>query len=496
MKPRSHRKNRVLLLLLSLLGALVFADVGDEGRTTSAPAVQREVQEISFPIVAIRVSGNRLAGDQLIIKESGLKTSRAYSEKQLQLALRRVQRLPFVLSAEISLERGDSYGTFAVRFAVEENKALFFHYDRLEISRPDPPPLVSPEDLASSTLAEGDLATAVVEEDDLNRLNLGARWFIGRFAFVYGSTALSSEEGSFDLARGKPVDVGFSHYNLFGSGLFLNLNVQFSQTADFENFDPWTRGQVQVRLDRDPTVSVNAALPLGGRHFLTFSGNYLDEQQVHLGENLFVDRIDLQRLVLEAGWLSEAVNDAVFPSRGRRFLVNLSYIDEDRDFDFVATSEDTREGESDDFTEDSFFDTAFGPSGLNSVSGLFLRGAWDNYQPLSRQGFTAYQRVSLLAQLDRQGSQFEVPLNFGGAATLGLSYDLWGRGKARRFGDLRLEGEATYVHTDLDEDETFLVLEDHYHRLQASLAFRNAWGLIRLGAAYRSDALPVVAQMP
>lgn len=496
MKPWSHQINKVLPLVLSLLGALLFADIGDGQPEPSRAGVRGEIQEVTFPVVAVRVSGNRLSGDQLIINESRLKRGRSYSEKELQLALRRVQRLPFVLYAEVSLERGDSYGTFAVRFTIEENKALFFHYDRLDVSRPDPPALMNPEDLTSTSLSDEGLSPAVSQEDDLNRLNFGGRWFLGRFGFVYATTALSNEDGGLDFARGKPIDLGFSHYNLFGAGMFFNLNVQFSQTADFENFDPWTRNDIQVRVDRDPLISLNAALPLRGQHWLTFSGSFLDERQEHLGEEVFVDRIELQRVAFEAGWLREAVNDAVFPTRGRRYLVNLVYIDEDRDFDFVFEG-DTREseGEVGGFPENSFFDSRFGPSGLNSVTGLFLRGAWDHYQPLVWRGLTAYQRASVLAQLDRQGSAFEVPLNFGSAVSLGLTYDLWSA-RNLRVGDLRLETEATYVHTDLDEDESFLVLDDRYHRLQASLAFRNAWGLIRIGAAYRSDALPVVAQMP
>ncbi len=483
----------LLMLLAGFAGLCLLAEQGQPRVTGRGDGLQRETGEVTFPVVDIRVTGNRLVNDALFVSESGLDLNQAYSEKQLQLALRRIQRLPFVLSAEISLERGSSYGTFAVRFTVQENKALFFNYERLDVSRPSPPPMPSPEsEIADSSFQDLNPAAAVMEDENRNDLNLGARLFLGRFAFIYGSTALASVDGRVDFARGKPVDVGFSHYNLFGWNMFLNLNVQFSESADFENFDPWTRQDIQVRVDRDPVISINTALPLRGQHWLTLNGRYLDERQKHQGLDLFVDRIELQRLSLEAGWLREAVNDAVFPTRGRRHLVSLAYIDENRDFEFTFQGDDFQ----DELVRSNIFDPEFGPTGLNTVAGLFARAQWDNYHPLWRSGLSAHQRVSLLAKIHRDGSAFEVPLNYGAALTAGLSYDLWGVRNTRRLGDLRLEGEASYVHTDLDDEATYLVLEDRYHRVQASLAFRNAWGLLRLSAAYRSDALPVVADRP
>lgn len=494
MMQRHNGKIGVLLMLLAgFAGLCLLAEQGQPSVFTGAGGLQNEAGDLLFPVVEIRVSGNRLVNDALFVHESGLDVHQAYSEKQLQLALRRIQRLPFVLSAEISLERGPSYGTFAVRFAVEENKALFFNYERLDVSRPNPPPAPSlANEIADSSFQDLNPTAAVTEDENRNYLNLGTRLFIGRFAFIYGSTALASEDGRVDFARGKPVDIGFSHYNLFGWNMFLNLNVQFSESAEFENFDPWTRQDIQVRVDRDPVISVAAALPLRGQHWLTLNGRYLDERQQHQGLDLFVDRIALKRLSLEAGWLREAVNDAVFPTRGRRHLVSLAYIDENRDFEFTFQGDDFQ----DELVRSNIFDPDFGPTGLNTVAGLFARAEWDNYHPFWRGGLSAHQRVSLLAKIHRDGSAFEVPLNFGVALTAGLSYDLWGARNTRRLGDLRLEGEASYVHTDLDEAATYLVLEDRYHRLQASLAFRNAWGLLRLSAAYRSDALPVVADRP
>lgn len=97
------------------------ADGTEPGRTgPSSPA------PASFLIEKIVVTGVRHGSEGVVATETLLRPGNPYTEAELREALHRVERLPFVVSAEFSLQRGSERGRFELVITVVETKPLFF----------------------------------------------------------------------------------------------------------------------------------------------------------------------------------------------------------------------------------------------------------------------------------------------------------------------------------------------------------------------------------
>ncbi|CAM2067030.1 FtsQ-type POTRA domain-containing protein [Sulfidibacter corallicola] len=469
----NHRASiRHLLLSLLFLGVapLVWAE-----------ETQLRQERPSFQLSGIEVRGNRLVSADLLIKESGLQATQAYSESRLRFAESRIKRLPFVLDVELSLERGDRYGTFLLVIRVWESKAVFFSYDRFEFDQPE-----QVNDI-SSEAADSSLIPSIPVDDrterDRNDLAFGGRWFVGRFGLVYATLHLANRGDGMDFAPGKPVDFGFSHYNLFGRNVFLNLNVQWVQDHEVHNFDPISRQNLTTEIGREPAVTLAMAWPLRNQSWILVNADRFQESQFHQLADFFTDRIEEKRLTLSAGWLYDTTNDSVLPTQGTRFQTKLEYLRSQSNFAFQELA-DSRTLE-DEFGTSNTFDTNFDPLGGLDSRGTFLRSEVSRYH-LWRQRWNFMERLEILYRADESGTPFILPIEKAGSLDVGAGLDLWGRNNTRKYGDLRLEGTLGHVLRKFDPEPS-IQREEHFSRAELALAFRNAWGLVRLSARYATE---------
>ncbi|MCP4896454.1 MAG: hypothetical protein GY906_05715, partial [bacterium] len=81
-----------------------------------------QVEEVSFLIEEIRFEGLHLVSERIVLAESLLKAGTTYSETELQHAVRRIRRLPSVLTVDFRLDRGTERGRYRLIVSVEETR--------------------------------------------------------------------------------------------------------------------------------------------------------------------------------------------------------------------------------------------------------------------------------------------------------------------------------------------------------------------------------------
>lgn len=260
--------------------------------------------EPRFHLQAIEVRGVRHVSSGVVIAASLLEAGRVYTESELRDAARRVDRLPFVLAADLALERGRERGTYVLVLDVREARRFFFEAG-LVASDFDEPLALDDDGPAGGNLA----LTATV----------GARAFLGRHGVLF---AAADDEG---------VQAGFSHYRLFGSRLFLSLGLAERLCCATEvpplGLDPAFSAWIDEGGARN--ASLTLGVPLGADQALRASfsmgtGDHGFRRPVlgAVGETPFDYRHRTQRAVRLA-WLSDTTDDPLFPATGTSLVVAL-----------------------------------------------------------------------------------------------------------------------------------------------------------------------------
>lgn len=262
-----------------------------------------------FFLEALRVQGNERVTDEIVVAESLLVAGHAYDELDLADAIARIERLPFVLDARFSLERGSERGRYVLVVEIEEVRRFFFG-DELQVTR-----FGGDREVALGDALAGDSYSA-------NPL-AGARFFFGRHHEVFGSVAI-----------GRGVQLGYNRYDLFGRRMVLSVGLTAQRCCPSEVFS----------LGLDPTFAawegsgerheVRAALgvPLGGTRQVRVSASWADSERgfrfAVLGERAFrrpFEYRDLVQETLEIAWSDDSTDDPIFPSRGRSLTLALDF---------------------------------------------------------------------------------------------------------------------------------------------------------------------------
>lgn len=179
-------------VFLLLAGGSAFAQVADPNAR--------------FLIERITVEGfEREAPYNIVTAETRLEIGQSYSEEELQEAVYRVKRLPFVYDAEYALRPGET-GGYELVLTVRPHRVFTLE-------------LVSSGARARSRF---------FEQDDFNFstfASVGARTFVGDQGLVFGS-----------LGKGEHADatgeLGYTNYGLFGGGSFASVSVFRDLSSD------------------------------------------------------------------------------------------------------------------------------------------------------------------------------------------------------------------------------------------------------------------------
>ncbi|MCH9650208.1 MAG: hypothetical protein K0U98_18365 [Deltaproteobacteria bacterium] len=320
--------SRLLLacLLLVNLGELAAprpasaAQAGTNQAGTNQADIQAPAAETSFWVETIRIENAERAQHHVILTESRLQPGQRYTEPELQNGRNRVVQLPFIIEAELSLERGSEPGRFALVIRVVEAKTWFLALDLTSaffstdvvLADPDPNPFTA------------------------NLVGLvGRQFFLGRAGVL--TTALGGKESEFQLQ--------YSQFDLLERGIGLTFSYRVG-LCEIDEEPPQSEevcSSSMASLGTDPTFSTwnqtgnlhgfrtSLTIPVNNTFSLLAEGDLRltqegfkrpviepEDQQVFLYENL-------QELELRFAGIHDTLDDPVAPTSGLRFEAALSH---------------------------------------------------------------------------------------------------------------------------------------------------------------------------
>ncbi len=426
-----------------------------------APASGEEA-EPRFFLDSVSVHGLTWGSESIVRSETHLVPGQSYSEAQLQAALFRVSRLPFVLRAEFSLLKGAEKGRYELSITVKETRRFFVSGD-LSLA-------YSNDSFASTdSLPRFDNSFEVFPS-----VSLGTRRFVGTHGEFFAA-----------VDSGGGLQLGARHYNLFGRGAVGTLLVR----ADFY----CCGGGEVVPLALDPsfswwlphvfalTVNGQLTVPLGGHHSLTAS---VEEKGTDEGSRdkvakpsnpLPVNFIDfgterMRRRQVALGWQYDSTDDPLAPRRGSRFGAKV---------ELIRLSAEVK---------------SFRPDRSDDYKARYLRASLTagHTHPLTLRhslfvdGRLAFGRAELEQFIGRDGQgdgevdALEASLRFGHRALLWAPRSMTTRPELWVETSLSVASEETFA----DRGKEFLESDLSNRTLESSLLLRTSWGVLRFSVSW------------
>jgi hypothetical protein len=425
--------------------ALLFPAVSDgAGAQPDAPEPPR------FELEEIAVEGQRRVSSEIVISQSLLVAGRSYSESELRDGLHRVRRLPFVLDAELRLDRGTERGRYRLVLVVRETSLFFYAAD------------ASYEWLRSRTELPGFTFRRSDDEYRFHDLTLGARRFVGRTGVLFAAI----DEG---------LAAGYTRYDLFGSRAFLTAGVRLGLCCN----DPRAFDEAFDSFDETLEASVGVGVPLRGNHSLLLGVRAVESSRDLDGPLALDVEDDVEVLGLEARWVFDSTDDPILPWSGRRHSAGV---------DLAHTRHE----------QAVFFGPDFDRFELVALdttrSAVVAESIW--LLPLGRRHTLGIGATAVVASTSTD------PRNGGSAGeifdrtrdelfgSLELSYArrIWERRSLGRYQALRWESSVEVGHAELDSDgllvSPFLQDEQSQLLVRSGVAYRNRFGVVRLSLSY------------
>lgn len=393
----------------------------------------------SFFIEKIEVRETHRVSPDVVVAESRLREGEDYSEAELRDASARLMRLPFLLSAEFSLEKGSERGRYVLVVTINETKPFFYALDLRPIFTTDH--RVEPD--YSDRIGVADSAATI-----------GMRWFVGRRGALH--VALISSDYGGDFARDyAAAAVGYTQYDLLGTRAFATLNLK----------------RVITEGDAELSPQLVVGVPLSGNQTLT-----LELDETRFGDSstriqgVTFDTNNGQRVV-GLTWSYNTTNRPFTPTRGTLLSVRprLSWGDA-ATFRYVVIDPN--------HTPPIF--TVHADTVHTEAREITVKAA---------RYFELTERSSVNAGLEGAFTHFSAESEVTGQRsdhvtraiiTGGYSYSLWDAERSKG-GDSRLELNMRIGTRDIRYGDFYRAEQQ---QVTASWVRRSSWGVLRLGAGY------------
>jgi outer membrane protein assembly factor BamA len=407
----------IFFVLLTLSGSTLFA------------------QEPTFLIEKIEVRGTRFTSSTVIARQTLLKEGTAYTEPQLKAAIDRLNRLPFVIDAEFSREKGSEREHYILVVTVSEMKPFFVNAESLH------------------TRTESDLGDSPWFEQ--NNVFAGVRGFVGSTLLH----AAANQNGSYEA--------GVTQYDLFGSSAYASFRLRWTDRRAFYSFsDPIGGNDVRSVSKADPSPELIVGVPIVGNHSvratLTRSGfdstATITSSSSGTGQS-YEARQKQHQNVGDLAWVYDSTDDGLFPTRGRLMRSGLYVIDADT----LSRQENEPEVRQDFQMQTLYMDGRQYwqlPYGQSISAGL---GAARTRTPFPE-------------------SPINQPPQYTNSYTAVASYSasLWPRKQTVRLGELRFETEGHYWRYSSYGSPTYYIIRN-------GVTFRNSWALLHLTFDYNGQ---------
>jgi hypothetical protein len=396
----------------------------------------------AFSVESIVVRGTHYSSPRTIIKESKLAAGHSYTEAELRDAIGRVNRLPFVIHAEPSLEKGSARGQYVVVITITETKPLFIDYGWSK-------QLI--DDRESSFVPGPDGKPVLQTRHVLFRFNehdarAGLRVFAGSGGMVTISSAYSGcdSPGSICFAQVADITGTYTQYDILGTRASVAGIVQFRNT-DFRP-PPFAEGSTRFSVFDRLAFQFSGVVPLFGNNALRASVSRRTDPVFvvkQLQPFVFHERMS-HPTGAQLAWLYDTTDDPLFPQRGSA----------------LSISTDWRRSVTQLFREPT------------RAKALITKGGDVNFHKHWDLG--GGRSLSSGGEVSRRSKENEFVVEGGYSASL------WGREQTMRLGDLRLQ---TTVDRHLIRFTT-VHSQTSYSTLGVGIAYRGQWGIVSAGVSY------------
>lgn len=386
-------------------------------------------QEPSFFIESIAVEGASSA--RIVIAESRLEEGQTYGEPELRDAVARIQRLPFVVSADFRLAKGSEVEKYVLIISIRQMKPFFLNaatVTRWSLTERRPPAL------------PGEPRVEVVDQYRTGELTAGARMFIGsRGILNLAAQRVEDREDRYTLA--------FTQYDLFGTRASITALVsQLDDPGAMRMPGPDARNE-WLRQDNFLYEFIGV-VPIGNNDSIRASWQRayrpLRYFELHpeTGQLRGVLR-SLPQIRRELFWIHDTTNDPLFPTSGTRFTLGTA--------------------------------RTHTPTSSFSAVGRVIN---DEYRATLERSWSVTPRQALSfgatgIDYDRLVQQYRGYLRY--------SLDLLSRERTLRYGDLRLHVQADRTFRQSRRPPTHAD-----STVSVGVAHRNVWGVLRLDFEYNS----------
>jgi len=289
------------------------------------PALWAAESEPRFEIETITVEKAYKFSLDIVIAQSRLETGRAYTERELHDAIYRIVRLPLIINAEFSLRKGSRRGLYELVIEVEEARRWFFGVDGDVSYWAQPISITGLESTDEVTTAPA---------------TVGRRYGVGRHGIFFFT--LSGQVGTLGL--------GYTHNNLFKRNILLSLGWSYNDCTQRDDNSSNELGEEGCQteiydLGLDPTFSTwspdnegntlrgTLGIPLEGnqsvRLRLVVRGDFsgLRRQAYDTDPDRFYRFEDREDVRFEVAWVSNTLDDPVFPTSGVLVEAGVDFFD-------------------------------------------------------------------------------------------------------------------------------------------------------------------------
>lgn len=420
-------------------------------------------------IASIEVETTGSISRGVVLGAARIKVGDEASDENINAAVARINRLPFVLDVTYELNPGHN----------GEGSALV-----LNVTVKRPYEIDFSTDLFRSSEFSG--------SEQRDTVGLIGRYFVGPGQLLSMAVEPDWSWGGSTFTNGS-VRLRYEHFNLFKRGFYLR--------AEIEQQDEETHGASSYshsETDYEPTYQLETAVPLGGDHRLHLTwtragSSYSRETGSYIYDDTPVGLVSNERRSREQEW-------------------NLSWRHDTRDSDFAPRSGSLFATTYRHFTSDlRYTDQAFGGGRsfdyLSKSDSDRFEVAYRRHMPVSPRRSWFYGATAASYRSDVQWPRDKDVANPDGISVVtyeyetqtyrafaGFSWDLFQGGRMSRYGGLRLDllGGGNYRRDESKNNQPDGFNQnrndsDTIYEIKANMSYRLAWGTFGLGLTYNIE---------